>query len=398
MDKGKAPVHGEGAGSPPHSSRFSASFSPFSSNFPELGDPLRSSSSQPIQESSQDVSLMPDFLPRNLGHRRAHSDILGLPDDISFYSDLGVVGSHDDIDDDLLSAYFDNENFNSPPPSSSGPSCGEPSGLAAAPPAPLQTENLVSASNERPGAGHQHSQSMDGSFSVLLGTSGEGPGLTPAEMKKAVEDAKLADLALVDPKRAKRMWANRQSAARSKERKMRYISELERQVQSLQTDATTLSAQLTMLQRDTNGLTAENSELKLQLQTMEQQVHFQDALNDALQEEVQRLKLATGQLMPNGGPMMNFGHPSFGASQQFYHHNQSMQSLMAAQQFQQLHIHSQHQQQLHQLQPLQQQQLHLHQHQQGQQQPPVDLRMKGPMTYQNKRAEGPSDNNNNQRE
>lgn len=29
-------------------------------------------------------------------------------------------------------------------------------------------------------------------------------------------------------------------------------------------------------QRDTNGLTAENSELKLRLQTMEQQVHLQD--------------------------------------------------------------------------------------------------------------------------
>lgn len=29
-------------------------------------------------------------------------------------------------------------------------------------------------------------------------------------------------------------------------------------------------------QRDTNGLTSENSELKLRLQTMEQQVHLQD--------------------------------------------------------------------------------------------------------------------------
>lgn len=45
-----------------------------------------------------------------------------------------------------------------------------------------------------------------------------------------------------------RILANRQSAARSKERKMRYISELERKVQSLQTEATTLSAQLTLLQ------------------------------------------------------------------------------------------------------------------------------------------------------
>lgn len=45
-----------------------------------------------------------------------------------------------------------------------------------------------------------------------------------------------------------RILANRQSAARSKERKMRYIAELERKVQTLQTEATTLSAQLSMLQ------------------------------------------------------------------------------------------------------------------------------------------------------
>jgi len=45
-----------------------------------------------------------------------------------------------------------------------------------------------------------------------------------------------------------RILANRQSAARSKERKMRYIAELERKVQTLQSEATTLSAQLAMLQ------------------------------------------------------------------------------------------------------------------------------------------------------
>ncbi len=45
-----------------------------------------------------------------------------------------------------------------------------------------------------------------------------------------------------------RILANRQSAARSNERKMQYISELEHKVQTLQTEATTLSAQLTLLQ------------------------------------------------------------------------------------------------------------------------------------------------------
>ena len=46
----------------------------------------------------------------------------------------------------------------------------------------------------------------------------------------------------------RRILANRQSAARSKERKARYIKELERKVQTLQTEATTLSAQFTLFQ------------------------------------------------------------------------------------------------------------------------------------------------------
>jgi hypothetical protein len=45
-----------------------------------------------------------------------------------------------------------------------------------------------------------------------------------------------------------RILANRVSAARSKERKIKYTGELERKVQTLQTEATTLSAQLTLLQ------------------------------------------------------------------------------------------------------------------------------------------------------
>lgn len=98
-----------------------------------------------------------------------------------------------------------------------------------------------------------------------------------------------------------RILANRQSAARSKERKLRYISELEHKVQTLQTEATTLSAQLTLLQvgicnglyllfyfqntqcchfcftqRDSVGLTSQNNELKFRLQSMEQQAQLRD--------------------------------------------------------------------------------------------------------------------------
>ncbi|KAL1561152.1 transcription factor VIP1-like [Salvia divinorum] len=105
----------------------------------------------------------------------------------------------------------------------------------------------------------------------------------------------LSELALLDPKRAKRILANRQSAARSKERKTRYTSELERKVQTLQTEATTLSTQITVLQRDAGGLTAENKELKLKLQSLQQQAELREALNDSLRNELQHLKIAAGQ-------------------------------------------------------------------------------------------------------
>ncbi|KAL5985896.1 hypothetical protein ACLOJK_027886 [Asimina triloba] len=127
---------------------------------------------------------------------------------------------------------------------------------------------------------HSRNNSMDGNsapFSLDFG-NGEFSG---AEMKKIMANEKLAEIALTDPKRAKRILANRQSAARSKERKMRYISELEHKVQTLQTEATTLSAQLTLLQRDSAGLTSQNSELKFRLQAMEQQAQLRDGSKSA---------------------------------------------------------------------------------------------------------------------
>lgn len=119
---------------------------------------------------------------------------------------------------------------------------------------------------------------------------------TELEIKKIMSDERLAEVAVSDPKRAKRILANRQSAARSKERKLRYISELEHKVQTLQTEATTLSAQVTVMQKDYSELTNQNNELKFRLQAMEQQAQLRDALHEALNAEVQRLKLANMEL------------------------------------------------------------------------------------------------------
>ncbi|PHU10655.1 putative transcription factor PosF21 [Capsicum chinense] len=177
--------------------------------------------------------------------------------------------------------------------------------------------------------------SLDGnsnSFSLEFG-NGEFSG---AELKKIMANEKLAEIALTDPKRAKRILANRQSAARSKERKMRYIAELEHKVQTLQTEATTLSAQLTMLQRDATGLTSQNSELKFRLQSMEQQAQLRDALNEALTAEVQRLKIATAELSADATKFQQLSlNPQMLQSQQQQSNQLNMHQLQQQQQQQQ---------------------------------------------------------------
>ncbi|KQJ99212.1 hypothetical protein BRADI_3g41817v3 [Brachypodium distachyon] len=304
-----------------------------------------------------DMSHMPESPRRAMGHRRAHSETIGgLPDDL----DLGVPGGggggegraslSDENEEELFSMFLDAEKLNASEAESS--SCA-PTGVGARP------------------RHHQHSHSMDASSSFdaeqLLGAAAAVEGMSTAEAKKAMSNAKLAELALVDPKKAKRIWANRQSAARSKERKMRYISELERKVQTLHAEATTLSTQLALLHRDTAGLSTENSELKMRLQNVEQQVHLQDALNDALKSELQRLRMATGQMGSNVGGMMNFMGPPlpqpFGGNQTMFH----IQSQTAMQPLHHMQIHPHHQQQqqqalLHPLQLQAQQQLLGQQH------------------------------------
>ncbi|XVF20426.1 hypothetical protein REPUB_Repub11eG0197600 [Reevesia pubescens] len=229
-------------------------------------------------------------------HRRAHSEMsFRLPHDMSVMmmdlsppptdpitagggsstASLEEMGSEED---DLFSTYIDLDKLTS---FDAAPN-GRTYSMDHSEGDKLTSSSTTNSSRPR----HRHSNSVDGSVYEEI-----------MDAKKAMPPDKLAELWALDPKRAKRILANRQSAARSKERKARYILELERKVQTLQTEATTLSAQLTLFQRDTTGLSTENTELKLRLQAMEQQAQLRDALNEALKKEVERLKIATGETM-----------------------------------------------------------------------------------------------------
>ena len=78
------------------------------------------------------------------------------------------------------------------------------------------------------------------------------------------------DLAMADPKRARRILANRQSAARSKERKAVYVTELEAEVRRLENELMSLRAQksagsdnveLTRLRAERDVLLTQNAAL-----------------------------------------------------------------------------------------------------------------------------------------
>ncbi|KAF8104676.1 hypothetical protein N665_0170s0051 [Sinapis alba] len=247
---------------------------------------------------------------RGAYHRRAHSEVqFRLPEDLDLSEPFGGfedLGSEDDI----FCTYMDIEKLGSGS-DSAGPSA----------PNPFSGENVGRGEEGGSRPRHRHSLSVDGGSSSL----------ESIEAKKAMAPDKLAELWVVDPKRAKRIIANRQSAARSKERKARYIMELERKVQTLQTEATTLSAQLSLFQRDTTGLSTENTELKLRLQVMEQQAKLRDALNEQLKKEVERLKFATGEVSHadayNLGMHMQYSQQQQPQQQSFFqHHHQQQQT------------------------------------------------------------------------
>lgn len=73
----------------------------------------------------------------------------------------------------------------------------------------------------------------------------------------------VKEIALMDPKRARRILANRQSAARSKERKLQYLNELETRAAALWMEENTLREKEEELRRLVAALGAENSAMEM---------------------------------------------------------------------------------------------------------------------------------------
>ncbi|KAJ4982082.1 hypothetical protein NE237_032919 [Protea cynaroides] len=89
----------------------------------------------------------------------------------------------------------------------------------------------------------------------------------------------------IDPKRMKRILANRLSAQKYRLRKIEYIAELERTVAALQADISLLSPQVARYDRQLSELIIENSSIKQRIATVANLKQFKEAEAVMLTEE-----------------------------------------------------------------------------------------------------------------
>ncbi|BAF08343.1 basic leucine zipper 19 [Oryza sativa Japonica Group] len=137
---------------------------------------------------------------------------------------------------------------------------------------------------ERGPAGEAHLMDMGDGDDGMGATSPAGAGAMAAAAAAAAADG------IADPKRVKRILANRQSAQRSRVRKLQYISELERSVTTLQMEVSALSPRVAFLDHQRSLLTVGNSHLKQRIAALAQDKIFKDAHQEALKKEIERLR------------------------------------------------------------------------------------------------------------
>ncbi|CAJ2659723.1 unnamed protein product [Trifolium pratense] len=237
-------------------------------------------------------SWMDEFLDfssvRRGAHRRSASDSIAFLETSFLEEDCrsggGGGGDFDRLDDDqFISMFSDNvAGVSFPPPplsSTSNPSSpssdqnsnnNEEKPMAMVMDAPPQEHYL-----------HHHGvkpkdEAVDDEIEAAAGPSSAGT-ITCTET-------------VVDPKRVKRILANRQSAQRSRVRKLQYISELERSVTSLQTEVSALSPRVAFLDHQRLILNVDNSALKQRIAALAQDKLFKDAHQEALKKEIERLR------------------------------------------------------------------------------------------------------------
>ncbi|CAK9229811.1 unnamed protein product [Sphagnum jensenii] len=155
-----------------------------------------------------------------------------------------------------------------------------------------RTQKATNVNAENASDSNSHSEGSNDDQRVRLGkyksepevqSTSEGDQSHQGQQEDTQTSSEQIDPSL-DPKKAKR-----QSAQRSRVRKLQYISELEMSVNALQTEVTTLSQQVGLYDHRRAIMTAENVLLKQKLAALGQTQRCKEAHNEALKKELQRL-------------------------------------------------------------------------------------------------------------
>nr|CAB3471774.1 unnamed protein product [Digitaria exilis] len=205
-----------------------------------------------------------DFSAAKRGaHRRSVSDSVAFLEPDPDTNNAAAVGAHDfdRLDDDQLLSMF-SDDIPPPPPQQAAP-------------APVASSSSPSDHN---------------SINDEKTDRGEAEETQSNCQEDAAVQGQPVSATAVDPKRVKRILANRQSAQRSRVRKLQYISELERSVTSLQTEVSALSPRVAFLDHQRSLLTLGNSHLKQRIAALAQDKIFKDAHQEALKKEIERLR------------------------------------------------------------------------------------------------------------
>lgn len=224
-------------------------------------------------QQQQQPSWVDEFLDFSAAKRGAHRRTVS--DSVAFLDDDNTgagAAAHEfeRLDDAQLMSMFSDDLTPPPPPQQpAAPSASSPSD---------HNSNINDEKQDNKGGEAEEAQS---------GCNGGGGG-----------SAAPYSPATVDPKRVKRILANRQSAQRSRVRKLQYISELERSVTSLQTEVSALSPRVAFLDHQRSLLTLGNSHLKQRIAALAQDNIFKDAHQEALKKEIERLRQIYQQQSP----------------------------------------------------------------------------------------------------
>ncbi|KAL2483406.1 Basic leucine zipper 61 [Forsythia ovata] len=228
-----------------------------------------------------DPSWVDEFLDfssiRRRGHRRSISESIAFLEApmmeecrrSSMAAGSGNAGEFERFDDEQLMSMFTNDVVMGPTLSSSSPS--SPS-----------DHNSINDDKQGPSDQLLH-QPKSEPEEVYSSCKSEEQNAQDATIDNSNEK-------IFDPKRIKRILANRQSAQRSRVRKLQYISELERSVNSLQAEVSVLSPRVAFLDHQRLVLNVDNSVLKQRIAALAQDKLFKDAHQEALKKEIERLR------------------------------------------------------------------------------------------------------------